>query len=248
MLENQVAIVTGASRGIGYGIALSLAHQGVNLVVNYNTSSESIKQLVTTIEDECPNVKVVAVQANVADFEQSQHLIETAMTTFGRIDILVNNAGITKDSLLMRMNEADFDNVIAVNLKGSFNCMRHVVKYMMKQKSGRIINLSSVSGVLGNAGQVNYAASKAGVIGMTTSLAREVATRNITVNAIAPGFIETEMTGKLNEAVQTGIKQQIPMQRFGQVEDIAQTVVFLASPAAKYITGQVISVDGGMSM
>ncbi|MGL5916624.1 MAG: 3-oxoacyl-[acyl-carrier-protein] reductase [Culicoidibacterales bacterium] len=248
MLTNQVAVVTGASRGIGYGIALELASLGANLVVNYNSSVASMEQLVETIKTQYPNVKVVAVQANIAEFEQAKRLVDTAIEEFGRIDILVNNAGITKDGLLMRMSEADFDNVVDVNLKGSFNCMRHAIKPMMKQRSGRIINLSSVSGVSGNAGQVNYAASKAGVIGMTKSLAREVATRNITVNAIAPGFIETEMTAKLNEGVQTAIKGQIPMQRFGQVSDIAKTVAFLSSQAANYITGQVITVDGGMTM
>ena len=248
MLKNQVAVVTGASRGIGYGIALELASQGANLVVNYNSSAASMEQLVQTIHEQYPEVEVVAVQANVADFEQAKQLIDTAVAKFGRVDILVNNAGITKDGLLMRMSEADFDAVIDVNLKGTFNCMRHAIKPMMKQRSGRIINLSSVSGISGNAGQVNYAASKACVIGMTKSLAREVATRNITVNAIAPGFIETEMTGQLNDAVQTTIKGQIPMQRFGQVSDIAQTVAFLSSSAANYITGQVITVDGGMTM
>lgn len=248
MLKNQVAVVTGASRGIGYGIALELASQGANLVVNYNSSAASMEQLVQTINEQYPEVEVVAVQANVADFEQAKQLIDTAVEKFGRVDILVNNAGITKDGLLMRMSEADFDAVIDVNLKGTFNCMRHAIKPMMKQRSGRIINLSSVSGISGNAGQVNYAASKAGVIGMTKSLAREVATRNITVNAIAPGFIETEMTGQLAEATQTTIKGQIPMQRFGQVSDIAQTVAFLSSTAANYITGQVITVDGGMTM
>lgn len=248
MLKNQVAVVTGASRGIGYGIALELASQGANLVVNYNSSAASMEQLVKTINEQYPEVEVVAVQANVADFEQAKQLVDTAVEKFGRLDILVNNAGITKDGLLMRMSEADFDAVIDVNLKGSFNCMRHAIKPMMKQRSGRIINLSSVSGISGNAGQVNYAASKAGVVGMTKSLAREVATRNITVNAIAPGFIETEMTGQLSEAVQTAIKGQIPMQRFGQVNDIAKTVAFLSSSAANYITGQVITVDGGMTM
>lgn len=248
MLTNQVAVVTGASRGIGYGIALELARLGVNLVVNYQSSVTSMEQLLKTIETEYPNVQVVAVQANIADFAQAQTVIETALTTFGRLDILVNNAGITKDGLLMRMSEADFDAVIDVNLKGTFNCMRHAIKPMMKQRSGRIINLSSVSGLSGNAGQVNYAASKAGVIGMTKTIAREVATRNITVNAIAPGFIETEMTGQLPTGVQTAIREQIPMQRFGQVTDIAQTVAFLSSPAANYITGQVITVDGGMTM
>ncbi|MGL5382414.1 MAG: 3-oxoacyl-[acyl-carrier-protein] reductase [Culicoidibacterales bacterium] len=248
MLTNQVAVVTGASRGIGYGIALELASLGANLIVNYNSSAASMEQLVKTIKTHYPKVEVVAVQANVADFEQAKNLIETAVNTFGRIDILVNNAGITKDGLLMRMSETDFDAVVDVNLKGSFNCMRHAIKPMMKQRSGRIINLSSVSGISGNAGQVNYAASKAGVVGMTKSLAREVATRNITVNAIAPGFIATEMTDQLSETIQTTIKGQIPMQRFGQVSDIAKTVAFLSSPAANYITGQVITVDGGMTM
>ncbi|MGL4972672.1 MAG: 3-oxoacyl-[acyl-carrier-protein] reductase [Culicoidibacterales bacterium] len=248
MLTNQVAVVTGASRGIGYGIALELASLGANLIVNYNSSAASMEQLVKTIKTHYPKVEVVAVQANVADFEQAKNLIATAVNTFGRIDILVNNAGITKDGLLMRMSETDFDAVVDVNLKGSFNCMRHAIKPMMKQRSGRIINLSSVSGISGNAGQVNYAASKAGVVGMTKSLAREVATRNITVNAIAPGFIATEMTDQLSETIQTTIKGQIPMQRFGQVSDIAKTVAFLSSPAANYITGQVITVDGGMTM
>ena len=192
--------------------------------------------------------KAEAVQCDVSDFGKSGELMDYVIKTYGKLDILVNNAGITRDGLLMKMSEADFDAVINTNLKGAFNCMQHVARQMIKQKGGRIINIASVVGVMGNAGQVNYAASKAGIIGMTKSAAREMASRGITVNAIAPGFIVTEMTDVLSDAVKDAMKQQIPMKAFGETSDVAETAAFLASEKARYITGQVISVDGGMAM
>lgn len=246
MLEQKVAVITGASRGIGRQIALSMAKEGAAVVVNYCGSEARAKEVV----DEIRNFggQAEAYQCDVSDFNQAAGLMEYALTTYGRVDILVNNAGITRDNLLMKMSEEDFDAVLNTNLKGAFNCIRHISRQMVKQKSGRIINISSVSGVMGNAGQANYSASKAGVIGLTKAAAREMASRNITVNAIAPGFIDTEMTQVLSEAVRTAAETQIPMKHFGSTEDIANTAVFLASDKAGYITGQVISVDGGMAM
>lgn len=246
MLENKVALVTGASRGIGRAIAERLAKDGATVIVNYNGSREKAEAVVQEIEGF--GGKAEAYQCSVADFAGTEEMMKYVIGKYGRIDILVNNAGITRDGLLMKMSEEDFDAVIATNLKGAFNCVKHVSRQMLKQKSGRIISISSVSGVMGNAGQVNYSASKAGVIGMTKAAARELASRGITVNAIAPGFIATEMTEVLADAVKTAVTEQIPMKHFGDVEDIAQTAVFLASEKAKYITGQVICVDGGMAM
>ncbi len=246
MLTGKVAVVTGASRGIGREIAKTLASEGALVVVNYNGSREKAKEAVAEIEE--AGGKAEAAQCDVSDFEKAGELMEYVVKTYGRVDILVNNAGITKDGLLMRMSEEDFDNVVRTNLKGAFNCMRHVARQMIRQKSGRIINISSVSGVLGNAGQVNYAASKAGIIGMTKSAARELASRGITVNAIAPGFINTEMTRVLSDAVKEGAAAQIPMKVFGETKDVAEAAAFLASDKARYITGQVLCVDGGMAM
>ena len=246
MLTGKIAVVTGASRGIGRAIALKLASKGAAVIVNYNGSEE--KALEVKHEIEAQGGRAAISQCDVSDFEKAGELMEYVVKTYGRVDILVNNAGITKDGLLMRMSEEDFDNVVRTNLKGAFNCMRHVARQMIRQKSGRIINISSVSGVLGNAGQVNYAASKAGIIGMTKSAARELASRGITVNAIAPGFINTEMTRVLSDAVKEGAAAQIPMKVFGETKDVAEAAAFLASDKARYITGQVLCVDGGMAM
>lgn len=246
MIENKVAVVTGASRGIGKAIAIKLASEGALVVINYNGSKESALEVQKEIRDNGGQAEVF--QCNVADFSACEAFLKEIIERFGRIDILVNNAGITKDGLLMRMPEADFDAVIDTNLKGTFNCIRFASRQMMKQRSGRIINLSSVSGVLGNAGQANYSASKAGIIGLTKSAARELASRGITVNAIAPGFINTEMTSALPEKVKEGAVVQIPLGRFGEAEDIAEAVAFLASQKAQYITGQVLNIDGGMAI
>lgn len=246
MLTNKVAVVTGASRGIGREIAKTLAAEGATVIVNYNGSADRAAAVVAEIQES--GGKAEAVQCDVSDFEKAKELIEYTVKTYGRIDILVNNAGITRDGLLMRMSEEDFDAVVRTNMNGAFNCMRHAARPMIKQRSGRIINISSVSGVLGNAGQVNYAASKAGIIGMTKSVARELAARGITVNAIAPGFINTEMTAVLSEGVKEGVLAQIPMKTFGEAKDVADTAAFLASDKARYITGQVLCVDGGMAM
>ena len=246
MLEGKIAVVTGASRGIGRAIAEKLASMGAMVVINYNGSAKKAEEVKAKIESN--GQKAAVMQCNVSDYAACEAFIGEIIKTYGRIDILVNNAGITKDGLLMKMSEEDFDNVINVNLKGTFNCVRHVARQMIKQRAGRIINLSSVVGVTGNAGQVNYAASKAGVIGLTKSTAREVASRGITVNAVAPGFIETDMTEVLSDKVKEAAAAQIPLGHFGKAEDVANTVAFLASDDAGYITGQVIHVDGGMVM
>ncbi len=246
MLTGKIAIVTGASRGIGREVAIMLAAKGAIVIVNYNGSAAKAEEVVKEIE--MLGGKAEAVQCNVSDYEKAEELLSYVIKQYGKVDILVNNAGITRDNLLMKMSEEDFDDVLNTNLKGAFNCIRHVARQMLKQKGGRIINMSSVSGVLGNAGQANYCASKAGLIGLTKSVARELASRGITVNAVAPGFIDTEMTQVLPEAVKAAAVEQIPMKHFGSTKDIANTVVFLASEEAGYITGQVISVDGGMAM
>lgn len=246
MLENKVALVTGAGRGIGRAIAIALAKEGAEVVVNYNGSEERAKEVKQTIEEN--GGKASIYKCNVSDFGACEAMIKDIVKEHGRLDILVNNAGITKDGLIMKMKEEDFDSVLNVNLKGTFNTIRHSARQMLRQKSGKIINISSVSGILGNAGQANYAASKAGVIGLTKTMARELGSRGITVNAIAPGFVDTEMTGVLSEEIRENACRQIILGRFGKPEDIANVAVFLASDKADYITGQVISVDGGMNV
>lgn len=246
MLTGKTAVITGASRGIGKAVALKFAKEGASVAINYNGSAEKAEEVKKEIE--ALGVRAEVYQCNVSDYTACEEFLKQVVKDFGRIDILVNNAGITKDGLLMKMSEEDFDNVMEVNLKGTFNCIRFVARQMLKQKSGRIINMSSVVGVLGNAGQANYAASKAGVIGLTKSAARELASRHITVNAIAPGFIKTDMTDVLSDAVKESMSSQIPLGDFGVPEDIANTAAFLASEDARYITGQVIHVDGGMAI
>lgn len=246
MLNGKVALVTGAGRGIGREIALELAKNRAFVIVNYNGSKEHAEDVVKIITEN--GGKAACFQCNVANFSETGFMIQEIIKEYGHLDILVNNAGITKDNLIMKMSEEEFDRVLEINLKGTFNTIRHVSRQMLKQKSGKIINIASVSGILGNAGQANYAASKAGVIGLTKTMARELAARKINVNAVAPGFIHTEMTQVLSDAVKEQAISQIPFKRFGEAKEVAQTVVFLASDAANYITGQVICVDGGMAM
>lgn len=247
-LENKVALVTGASRGIGAGIVRKLAAEGADIVINYVGEANLGDAQVLQKELEALGRRVLLIDANVADFNAAAAMVDEAVVKLGRIDILVNNAGINRDTLLLRMKEEDWDAVLAVDLKGVFNVTKAAVKYMMKQRYGRIISISSVVGVAGNAGQVNYAAAKAGVIGLTKSVAKEVASRNITANAIAPGFIRTPMTAKMPEAAVEAALKTIPLGRMGEAEDIAKAVVFLASEDADYITGQILHVDGGMLM
>ena len=246
MLKDKVAIVTGGTRGIGRAIALKLADNGANIVINYRNSDKEAEELKAILEEK--GVKVLTVKCDISNFDASKNLMDKCKEVFGKIDILVNNAGITKDTLIMRMKEEDFDSVIDVNLKGTFNCAKHASAIMLKQRFGKIINMTSVVGIAGNAGQVNYAASKAGVIGLTKSLAKELGSRGITVNAVAPGFINTDMTASLSEKVKEEASKNIPLKRLGDPEDVANLVGFLASDAANYITGQVINVDGGMVM
>ena len=246
MLKNKNAIVTGASRGIGRAIAIEFANQGANVVINYSGNEKAANEVVEILKEK--GVKSFAIKANVADENDVKAMMKEAMKEFGSIDILVNNAGITRDNLLMRMKEADFDDVIDINLKGTFLCIKSVTRQMMKQRSGRIINVASIVGVSGNAGQANYVASKAGVIGLTKSVAQELASRNILVNAVAPGFIETDMTDELNEDQQKAVLNQIPLEKLGSPSDVARVVRFLASDDAAYLTGQTIHVDGGMVM
>ena len=246
MLKNKIALITGAGRGIGRAIAIALAKEGAEVVINYNGSEERAKEVKQTIEEN--GGKASIYKCNVSDFTACEAMIKDIVKEYGHLDILVNNAGITKDGLIMKMKEEDFDSVLNVNLKGTFNTIRHSARQMLKQRSGKIINISSVSGILGNVGQANYAASKAGVIGLTKTMARELGSRGITVNAIAPGFVDTEMTEVLSEEIRENACKQIILGRFGKPEDIANTVVFLASDKADYITGQVISVDGGMNV
>lgn len=244
--NQKVAIVTGGATGIGRAITVALARQGYAVVINYNTSSQAADEVVQTIT--ASGGQALAIQANISVTEQCTQLVNQVLTQWGRIDVLVNNAGITSDNLIIRMSEDQFDQVIQTNLKGVWTMCKLVTRPMMKASKGHIINISSVSGLLGLAGQTNYSAAKAGVIGLTKALAREVATRQITVNAIAPGYIETAMTAKLPDEIKEAALRTIPVGRFGQPEDIAQAVVFLASDAASYVTGQVLAVDGGMAM
>lgn len=246
MLSGKIAIVTGASRGIGEAVAKRLGKLGATVIVNYCGSYERAEKVKEDIVKDGGDAKTY--QCDVSDFMACEEFFNQVIEEYGKIDILVNNAGITRDGMLMRMSEKNFSDVIDTNLKGTFHCMRFASRQMMKQRSGRIVNMSSVVGVTGNAGQVNYSASKAGVIGMTKSAAKELAPRNITVNAIAPGFIQTEMTDVLTDKVKEGIKTQIPLGVFGKTEDIAAAVAFLVSDEAGYITGQVLHVDGGMAM
>ncbi|TKI54894.1 3-oxoacyl-[acyl-carrier-protein] reductase [Brevibacillus antibioticus] len=246
MLTGKTALVTGASRGIGRAIALKLAGAGANVVVNYAGSEAAASETVALIKE--MGRDAIMIRANVSSTEDVNDMFKAALDHFGAIDILVNNAGITRDNLIMRMKEEEWDDVIATNLKGVFNCVKAATRPMMKQRSGKIINITSVVGVLGNAGQANYVAAKAGVIGLTKTAARELASRNITVNAVAPGFIDTEMTAVLPEDVKAGLTSQIPLARLGQTDDIASVVLFLASDSANYMTGQTLHVDGGMYM
>ena len=246
MSENKVALITGATRGIGKEIALELAENGFDIAINYRSEKDVNDEVKNEIEKN--GVRCEFVKADVSDFEQCESMVKDTIEKFGRIDVLVNNAGITRDGLIMRMKKEDFESVIDVNLIGTFNVTRNVIPYMIKQKSGRIISLSSVVGVAGNAGQTNYSASKAGIIGFTKSLAKEVASRNILVNAVAPGFIDTDMTKVLSDSVKEGIHAQIPLRRMGTPREVAKVVKFLSSDDSSYITGQVINIDGGMVM
>ncbi len=243
---NKVAFITGATRGIGRQIAITLAKEGFDIAINYRKENEDLIETKKMVENQ--KVKCFTVQGDVSSFEDSERMVKDIIEDFNHIDILVNNAGITKDMLLMRMKKEDFESVIDVNLVGTFNITKNVIPYMMKNRSGRVINVSSVVGISGNAGQTNYSASKAGIIGFTKSLAKEVGSRNILVNAVAPGFIETQMTDVLKDEVKEEISKTIPLKRMGTVEDVANVVKFLASKDSSYITGQVINIDGGMLM
>lgn len=245
-LQDKVVVVTGASRGIGRGIALRMAEEGCKVVVNYHRSAEAAQDVVNQIR--AKGGEAIAVQADVSDYAQAQALIKEALTAFGRVDILVNNAGTTRDTLLMRMSEQDWDLVINTNLKSCYNVSKAVLRPMMKQRYGRIINITSVVGLAGQAGQCNYAASKAGIIGFTRSLAKEMGSRNITVNAVAPGFVPTALTDVLPQEMREEAIRATPLGRLGTVEDVAGVVAFLASDDAAFITGQVLSVDGGLVM
>jgi 3-oxoacyl-[acyl-carrier protein] reductase len=246
MLQGKVALVTGASRGIGRAIALELARQGAKVAVNYAGSEAKANEVVEEIKK--MGQEAVAIQADVSSDEAVERMVKTVLEQFSRIDILVNNAGITRDNLLMRMKEEEWDQVINTNLKGVFHCIKAVTRPMMKQRYGRIVNIASIVGISGNPGQANYVAAKAGVIGLTKTAARELASRNITVNAVAPGFITTDMTDSLSDELKAEMLKQIPLARFGEPEDIAKVVAFLVSDAASYMTGQTLRVDGGMVM
>ncbi|MBS3810279.1 MAG: 3-oxoacyl-[acyl-carrier-protein] reductase [Halanaerobiales bacterium] len=246
LLEGEVAIVTGSSRGIGAATAVKLASEGADLVINYNNDKQSAEETARQVLNQ--GRKALIVQGNVADSSDAKNLIKKAVSKFGKIDILVNNAGITRDGLLLRMKEKDFDSVIDVNLKGTFNCTKNAIRYMMKQRHGKIVNLSSVVGSMGNAGQANYAASKAGIVGFSKAIAREVSKRGININTISPGYIQTDMTQNLSSEVKEEMLNSIPLERFGEVEEVANVIMFLVSPLASYINGQNINIDGGMLM
>ena len=246
MSENKIALITGATRGIGKEIALELAANGFDIAVNYRSMQDGMEKLKKEIESN--NVKCLLIKADISKFDECKTMVDESIKELQNIDVLINNAGITKDTLLMRMKEEDFREVIDINLVGTFNMTKNVVPYMIKKRSGKIVNISSVVGVVGNAGQSNYAASKAGIIGFTKSLAKELASRNILVNAIAPGFIETKMTDVLSDSVKENILKQIPLKRMGTAQEIANLVEFLVSDKNSYITGQVINIDGGMVM
>lgn len=243
-LENKVVLITGASRGIGAQIARSFAQEKAYVIINYNQSKDKAEALVQEIIDNGGKAK--AFQADVSKYDCARNLVESVIQEYGNIDVLINNSGITKDNMIIRMSEEDFDRVIEVNLKGTWNMCRHISRYLLKKKAGSIINITSVVGLIGNPGQSNYVASKSALIGLTKSLAKELGSRNITVNAIAPGFIETEMTDNLPEQLKTAYLNQIPLNRFGKAEDVANLCLFLASEKARYLTGQVIGVNGGM--
>ncbi len=245
-LKDKIAVVTGASRGIGRGIALELANRGATVVVNYNSSADAANEVVETIKSN--GGEALAVQADVADETQAANLIKATTAAYGRIDILVNNAGTTRDNVIMMMKPEDFDFVLRTNLRSAWLCAKAAIRAMMRKRYGRIINITSISGIMGNAGQSNYSASKAGLIGLTKSLAREVAARNITVNAVAPGFVLTDLTKDLPEDVTNQLNEHIPLGRWGTIEDVAYATAFLASDEAAYITGHVLVVDGGMAM
>ena len=246
--SKKVVLITGGSRGIGKQVAIKFAEQNFNIAINYVSEKTDLKALEEEIKLHNENIEILFIKANVASYEEAEDMVKQAIDKFGKIDVLVNNAGITKDALLMRMKEEDFDKVIQVNLKGTFNVTKAVVPSMIKKKGGAIVNLSSVVGVTGNAGQCNYSASKAGIIGFTKSLARELASRNIRANAVAPGFIKTDMTEVLSDSVKQGIDMQIPLKRMGTAEEVANVIYFLGSEQSSYITGQVINIDGGMVM
>ena len=247
MSDNKVALITGGSRGIGEKIAEKFATEGYNLVINYVSNIENVEELEARIQGNA-TIEILFFQADVTSFESCENMINKAIEKFGHIDVVVNNAGITKDGLLMRMKEQDFDKVINVNLKGTYNVTKNAIPHMMKQKYGRIVNISSVVGVSGNAGQANYAASKAGIIGFTKSVAKELASRNILANCVAPGFIKKDMTDVLSDSVKESINAQIPLKKMGTAEEVAKAVYFLGNEENTYITGQVLNVDGGMLM
>ena len=246
MEENKTVLITGASRGIGKETALRFAKAGYNIVINYVSNKTNVEELKKEFDEY--KVETLILKADVSNKEEVEELVKKAIDKFGKIDVLVNNAGITKDNLLMRMSEEEFDKVIEINLKGTYLVTKAVTKYMMKKRSGSIINLSSVVGVAGNAGQCNYSASKAGIIGFTKSIAKELASRNIRANAVAPGFIETDMTNVLSDTVKETIHNQIPLKRMGNAKEVAELIYFLGSEKSSYITGQVINIDGGMVM
>ena len=246
MEDKKVTLITGGTRGIGKAIAIKFAKNGYNLVLNYVSDRTNLEELENEFKEY--NIEVLFIKTDVSNFEDCENMAKQAIAKFGKIDVLVNNAGITKDSLLLRMTPVDFEKVININLKGSFNVTKSIVPYMMKKRTGKIVNISSVVGVSGNAGQCNYAASKAGIIGFTKSIAKELASRNILANCVAPGFIDTDMTSVLSDSVKENINAQIPLKRMGSSEEIANSVYFLAGRENTYITGQVLNVDGGMLM